>query len=95
MGHFGKKLCARNSIISNVWLLLAESIYDAVPKSLFWLVGPYVGISRQFISNNIDIPIKFDNTKSKTELGIEYHSLEETLQDMFQVLVDNEAVKKA
>ena len=69
--------------------------FSTVPKSLFWLVGPYVGVSRQFIHNNVDIPLQLDNTKSKTELGIEYRPLEETLQEMFQVLVDNGAVKKA
>lgn len=35
-----------------------------MPKWLLWLVGPFAGISRQFVSKSIGLPWKSDNSKS-------------------------------
>jgi nucleoside-diphosphate-sugar epimerase len=66
----------------------------AIPKSIFCLFAPYMGSSRHTARANIDVPINFDNSKSVKELGIKYHPLTETMQDMFQQLVDEGVVKK-
>jgi len=66
----------------------------ALPKLLVWLVAPYVGLTRRYVSGNVDVEIQFDNTKSQRALGMEYTPLETTLQDMFQQLIDNKAVTK-
>lgn len=61
---------------------------------LIWLVAPYIGqgIDRQFISKNWGYKCYFDNTKSKEALGIEYRPMEESLQEMYQQLIDNNVV---
>jgi dihydroflavonol-4-reductase len=65
-----------------------------LPKFIFWLLAPYIGVSRQMAWENTDMPVHLDNSKSVTELGIEYRPLAETMQDMFQQLVDEGVVKK-
>lgn len=62
--------------------------------SLVWLLAPFVGMTRKGVWRNVDVPINLDNSKSKKELGIEYHSLESTMQDMFQQLVEEGVVTK-
>lgn len=64
---------------------------STVPKMLLWLFAPFVksGMSRKAIWNNVDVDIKFDNSKSQKELGIKYTPLETTLQEMFQQIIDS------
>lgn len=45
-------------------------------------------ISRRFLKNNVNCPWRADNSKSKEALGITYRSLQETMEDAFQALVD-------
>ena len=68
----------------------------ALPKLLLMIVGPFVNklFSRKFIKNNVNIPWTADNSKIKNELGITFRPLKETMEDGFQVLVDNGIFKK-
>ncbi len=52
-----------------------------VPKWLVWLIGPSIGFTRTFVKNNIGYPLDSDTSKSVKELGITYHTLEETVVD--------------
>lgn len=63
----------------------------ALPKWLLMIVGPFVNklFSRQFIRNNVNVEFKADNSKIKKELGITFRPLQTTMEDGFQVLVDN------
>ncbi|MEL6720113.1 MAG: NAD-dependent epimerase/dehydratase family protein [Bacteroidota bacterium] len=63
----------------------------ALPKWLLMIVGPIANklFSRQFIRNNVNIPWKADNSKIKKELGIKFRPLQTTMEDSFQVLIDN------
>lgn len=45
--------------------------------------------TRKFIRNNVNIPWKADNSKIKKELGMSFRPLKETMEDGFQVLIDN------
>ncbi|NMM49221.1 SDR family oxidoreductase [Marinigracilibium pacificum] len=54
------------------------------PKWLLKILGPFVGISSKFVENNVGYPLRFNNTKSKKTLNIDYLSLEKTLQDMIE-----------
>ena len=65
-----------------------------LPKWLLWLVGPILNknLNRKFISNNVNHIFKANNSKSKTELNIEYKSLEKTLYDAFDVLVESKII---
>lgn len=68
-----------------------------IPKWLLWIVGPIVSkqLTREMITKNMGIAWKADNTKSKEALGLEYHSVDEALAEMFQQLIDTGQIKKA
>jgi dihydroflavonol-4-reductase len=65
-----------------------------VPKFLMWLIAPYMGLSRRYVSNNVHVPINLDNSKAKEALGIQFRSLDVTVQEMFQQLIDEGVVQK-
>ncbi len=69
----------------------------AAPKWLVWLLAPFLGggMTRKVVSKNINVPWKADNSKSIRELGINYRPLRETMNDMFQQMIDNGYFKKA
>ena len=60
----------------------------ALPKWLIWLVGPMNGFPRRMVAGNVNVPWRADNTKSKRELGITYRPLKESMEDMFQQMID-------
>jgi len=66
----------------------------ALPKWLVWAVAPFVGMERVFIARNVNIEWKADNRKSKRELGLTYRPLQETLEDMFQYMIEQGYFKK-
>jgi len=91
-----------NSSFLEVCRLLHQKFGDrfpipdkAVPKWLLWLIGPTINksITRKFVSLNIGIPWKADNSKSRQKLGIAYRPLEETAFEMFQQLIDSGRIK--
>ena len=53
-----------------------------------WLVAPAVGLTRRSVAGNVDVPITLDNSKSLEELGLAYRPLRETMEDMFQYMID-------
>ncbi len=63
----------------------------ALPKWLLLLIGPYVNknLSRKFIKNNVNVEWKADNSKIKKDLDMKFRSMRETMEDSFQVLIDN------
>ena len=67
----------------------------ALPKWLLMIVGPMTNklLTRKFIRNNVNIPWKADNSKIKKELGMSFRSLKETMEDSFQVLIDENILK--
>ncbi len=66
----------------------------ALPKWLLMIVGPMTNklFTRKFIRNNVNIPWKADNSKIKKELGMEFRPMQETMEDAFQVLVDEKMI---
>jgi nucleoside-diphosphate-sugar epimerase len=67
----------------------------ALPKWLLMLVGPMTNklFTRRFIKNNVNIPWNADNSKIKKELGMTFRPLQETMEDSFQVLIDEGIIK--
>lgn len=65
-----------------------------LPKWLLVLVGPMINkaFSRKFIRNNVNVEWKADNSKIKKELGIEFRSLKDTMEDSFQLLIDEKLI---
>lgn len=67
----------------------------ALPKWLVWLVGPMMGdITRQFVARNVNVPWRADNAKSRRKLGMSYRPMKESLEDMFQQMIDAGYFKK-
>ena len=60
-----------------------------VPKFLFWLIAPMYGGTRKYVSRNVGIPIKFDNSYSKSDLGMSYLPIEQTIKEHFQQILDD------
>ncbi|MDX1496690.1 MAG: NAD-dependent epimerase/dehydratase family protein [Salinisphaeraceae bacterium] len=64
-----------------------------VPKFMVWLVAPMSGITRPFVSKNVGYPLRFDNSYTRKDLGIEFRPAEESLVEFFQQLIDDGVVK--
>ncbi|QZT37320.1 NAD-dependent epimerase/dehydratase family protein [Halosquirtibacter xylanolyticus] len=66
-----------------------------VPKWLLWFLGPMMdkSLSRRFIRKNIGLRCIMDNTKSKDDLKMIYRPMHETMQEMFQQLIDHQLLK--
>lgn len=64
------------------------------PKWLVWLVGPMMtkGFTRKMASKNVGHKFKANNSKSVNELKMSYRPLKETMEDAFEVLVDNKII---
>lgn len=68
---------------------------SALPKWLLMIVGPFTNklFTRKFIRNNVNIAWKADNSKIKKELGISFRPLQQTMEDTFQVMVDENIIQ--
>ncbi len=66
----------------------------ALPKWLLMIVGPLANklFTRQFIKNNVDIEWRADNSKIIKDLNISFLPLKTTMEDSFQVLVDEKII---
>jgi hypothetical protein len=67
----------------------------ALPKWLLMIVGPLTNklFTWKYIRNNVDIPWRADNSKIKKDLGMTFRPMKETMEDSFQVLVDEGIIK--
>ncbi len=67
-----------------------------LPKWLLWLVGPIINksLTRDFVSSNMGLPWRADNSKSRRELGLEYHPVSGAVVEMFQQMIDTGTFKK-
>lgn len=64
----------------------------ALPKPLVWLAAPTAGLTRTFVSRNVGVAWRADNGKSRRELGMDYRPLQESMEDMFEQLVERGAL---
>ncbi len=63
------------------------------PKFFMWLAAPLLGLTRPFVSKNVGYRIRYDNTCSKTNLGMTYRPQNETIIAHFQQLIDDGLIK--
>ena len=63
---------------------------SALPKWLLLLIGPLANKSftREFIRKNVNKTWKADNRKIKQDLGLTFKPMKQTMEDAFQVLID-------
>lgn len=68
-----------------------------LPKWLIWLVGPFLDktMTRKIISRNMGHSWRANNSKSKEKLGIEYRSIEASINEMFQQMIDEGHLKRS
>lgn len=68
----------------------------ALPKWLLMLIGPMVNkaMTRKAVRNNINVPWRADNSKIRKELGMTFRPMRETMEDAFQVLIDEGVIEK-
>jgi dihydroflavonol-4-reductase len=64
----------------------------ALPKPVVWLAAPTAGLTRTYVSRNVNHPWHADNAKSRRELGITYRPLATSMEDMFAQLVERGVV---
>ena len=64
------------------------------PKFLFWLIAPIFDRTRKYVSKNVGIRIKFDNSYSKKDLNMSYIPIEQTIQEHFQQILDDGLLSK-
>lgn len=69
----------------------------ALPKWLLMIIGPLANkaFTRKFVKNNVNVEWKADNSKIKKELGMTFRTMKETMEDSFQVIVDNGMIKNS
>ncbi len=63
-----------------------------LPKFMLYLFGPLQGFSWKYVSRNIGLPLKFDNSKSINELDISYRPIEETILDHAEQVIRDRLV---
>jgi nucleoside-diphosphate-sugar epimerase len=68
--------------------------FTLVPKVMFKLVAPVAGYSREFVDKNVGWPLEFDNSRSISELGLDYRDAADTIADHFQQMIDDGLVHK-
>lgn len=67
---------------------------NKLPKLLLYLFGPWQGFSWKYVSRNVGIPIRFDNSYGVEDLGLEYRPVKETLIDQVRQLEDQGLIEK-
>lgn len=62
----------------------------ALPKWLLLLLGPLANklFTRTFVQRNVNVVWKADNSKIKKDLNLQFRSLQETMEDGFQAIID-------
>ncbi len=99
----GRHLIVNGEVtIWNITHVLQESFGDdypfpqrQVPKWLFWLIAPMYGFTRKYVSKNVGIRIKFDNSYSKKDLNMSYIPIDRTVKEHFQQIFDDGLVRNA
>lgn len=88
-------ISANNTSIIKVSKILKEHYGDhslfptkQTPSFLIWVLAPFVGLKRKFVSRNFGYNVKLNNKKSIVDLKMNYIPLEKTLIDTFDQLYD-------
>lgn len=64
-----------------------------LPIPLLVAVAPLVGRDRRFVKRCSGQPLRLDNSKSRSALGISYRPMRESLEEMFAAMLDAGQVK--
>ncbi len=66
----------------------------ALPKWLLMIIGPMANrlFTRKVIRNNVNVAFNADNSKIRRELGMTFLPVQTTMEDSFQVLIDEKII---
>ena len=90
-------ICAKNTSFPEVAAVLRNEFGDdwpfpkrTLPKWIVWLFGPLKDrtLTRKLIRRNVGHPFVADNSRSINDLGMTYRSVEESIVDLFQQIID-------
>lgn len=100
-GIKGRFICSNESLtmleMSNILRKKYGKKYkfakSTLPKFLFYIFGPLLaGVTWSYIKKNVGFPLKFNNSKSKEYLGMEYRSVETTLTEHAEQIINDNLV---
>lgn len=66
---------------------------NELPNLVIYGVGPFIGFTWKYIKRNVGKPLKFDNSKSRKELSINYSKAEQTILDHTEQLIKDGLIK--
>ena len=66
-----------------------------IPKWLLWIIAPFIGKTRRYVSDNFNVEVSFDNSRSIDKLGMVYLPIETTLGDHLQQIIDDGLLESA
>ena len=58
-------------------------------KTMVKAIAPIVGFTRKYTELNVGYPLAFDNSRSRSELGLTYRPVEQTITEHFQQMIDD------
>lgn len=59
------------------------------PKMIVKAIAPLAGLTRKYVERNVGYPVAFDSSRGRTELGLVYRPLEQTITEHFQQMIDD------
>lgn len=60
-----------------------------LPKFMIKLVAPVAGLTRRYVDLNVGWPLRFDSSRTRTELGITFRPAAESVVEHFQQMIDD------
>ncbi|PPE73523.1 diaminohydroxyphosphoribosylaminopyrimidine deaminase [Solimonas fluminis] len=64
------------------------------PTFLVWLVAPLARLQRSFVRQNVGLPLRIDNRRSREKLGLSYRPIDQTVVEHFQQMIDDGLMRR-
>ncbi|OBI05692.1 diaminohydroxyphosphoribosylaminopyrimidine deaminase [Mycolicibacter heraklionensis] len=65
-----------------------------LPKFMIKLVAPVAGLTRPFVERNVGWPLCLDNSRTRTELAIEFRPVADSVVEHFQQMIDDGVARR-
>jgi nucleoside-diphosphate-sugar epimerase len=64
------------------------------PKKLIEIGAPTAGLTRKYVQLNVGYPVRFDNSRTRAELGVDFRPGEQSVVEHFQQMLDDGLVRR-
>ncbi|MEB3034298.1 NAD-dependent epimerase/dehydratase family protein [[Mycobacterium] nativiensis] len=64
-----------------------------LPKFMVKLAAPVAGLTRRYVELNVGWPLRLDASRARSELGVEFRPVEESVVEHFQQMIDDGLVR--